>query len=318
MNKKIIIVIVFVVVFIASGLFIFKFNDKDKNSLIPVDHAPTLQWSRIAGHSQDDRTLNDVIYASGKFVAVGDRGEILISKGGNKWRDMSTGSSRLNSIIYANGYFVTVGDHGEILTSKDGVSWKIEPSITSANLEKIIYGKNLYVVLGTDSRLYTSKDAIHWTSNPLDYGGNIRSIAYDKQFLVVGDGGIARVSKEAKMWSHNKSTSSNDSFNDVINYDGEFYAIAAELPKLNGLVLTSANGHTWTRLAKFKAIPHKVSLASDKLVICFGQSIAMKQINSENWKVQSVPNQDVLNSVAYGKGIYVGVGYHNVIYTSNR
>ena len=71
--------------------------------------------------------LNDVIYADGKFVAVGGSQQaILISSDGIRWnyRNISArGTGELNIVIHGGGKFVAVGAKGIIFTSTDGVNW---------------------------------------------------------------------------------------------------------------------------------------------------------------------------------------------------
>ena len=77
--------------------------------------------------------LLDVIYAEGKFVAVGGNNERNEREGmiftspdgsGSSWADSSTiGIGELWAVIHAGNKFVAVGAKGSIVTSTDGLTW---------------------------------------------------------------------------------------------------------------------------------------------------------------------------------------------------
>ena len=77
--------------------------------------------------------LLDVIYAEGKFVAVGGNNERNEREGmiftspdgsGSSWADSSPiGIGELWAVIHAGSKFAAVGAKGSIVTSTDGVNW---------------------------------------------------------------------------------------------------------------------------------------------------------------------------------------------------
>ena len=71
--------------------------------------------------------LADVIYADGKFVAVGGPQQaILISSDGVRWNYRNVGergTGVLFTVIHGGGKFVAAGQKGIIFTSTDGVAW---------------------------------------------------------------------------------------------------------------------------------------------------------------------------------------------------
>lgn len=68
--------------------------------------------------------LQDVLFADGQYVAVGEDGAILHSRNGREWTIRKSGvKGMLQSVAYGKGTFVAVGDDNVILTSKDGLTW---------------------------------------------------------------------------------------------------------------------------------------------------------------------------------------------------
>jgi hypothetical protein len=87
--------------------------------------------------------LQDVIYANGQYVAVGEDGTILHSKNGMDWTFAKSGvKGMLQAIAYGNGLFVAVGDDQTVLTSKDGVAWKKQKFTLSSKTVSTLKGSS--------------------------------------------------------------------------------------------------------------------------------------------------------------------------------
>ena len=97
--------------------------------------------------------INSVIYASGKFVAVGDKtgtaysdpGLILMSTDGIVWTQISDSSisiQNLNKVYYGNDRFYIVGEQNTIITSTDLVNWY--------EVGELIANDPYYIVQGND------------------------------------------------------------------------------------------------------------------------------------------------------------------------
>ena len=71
-----------------------------------------LEWTEI--ESGTNEHIRGVVFADGKFVAVGDNGLILTSPDGQSWkRRDSTIDKMLSAVAFGDGMFVaTVGDRG--------------------------------------------------------------------------------------------------------------------------------------------------------------------------------------------------------------
>ena len=68
--------------------------------------------------------INSVVWGKDKFVAVGQRGLILISDNGIEWRAIpSVTRVRLNAVIWDGKRYIAVGDNKTIITSVNGIDW---------------------------------------------------------------------------------------------------------------------------------------------------------------------------------------------------
>jgi hypothetical protein len=74
------------------------------------------------------KTLYDVIYANGIWVAVGESGTIQTSTTGLDWTTRTSGTTNnLNGITWTGTEFTVVGDNNTVITSSDGISWSGTP-----------------------------------------------------------------------------------------------------------------------------------------------------------------------------------------------
>ena len=113
-----------------------------------------------------------VTYGNGRWVAVGGVGTNIYSDdNGNTWTENSMrlpGVGR--DIVFAAGRFVAVGDNGMIASSPDGLTWTSHMQSHGLTHSSIGYGHGLFVVLGNewngagfDTVCLTSTDGENYT-----------------------------------------------------------------------------------------------------------------------------------------------------------
>jgi hypothetical protein len=132
-------------------------------------------------------TLWGVAYGGGRFVAVGDRGTVIISEAGGVWESNASGfGGNLYCVRYVNGVFMAGTTNG-LLVSTNGEHWVYRriavPSFaagTVSHCTDIAYGGGQHVVAakadsGAGDRdnlaLLTSFDGINWTQRYGAYQG---------------------------------------------------------------------------------------------------------------------------------------------------
>ena len=112
-----------------------------------------------------------IAYGAGLFVVVGGAGAIATSPDSTTWTSRTSGvSANLSHVIFAGGKFVAVGQASGtipvVLTSPDGITWTLRTSglpTDSSSARWAAYMGTTYVI-STDTVVYTSSDAITWAT----------------------------------------------------------------------------------------------------------------------------------------------------------
>jgi hypothetical protein len=118
--------------------------------------------------------MNSFAYGNGRFVGVGEHGDVVTSPDGTVWTEHSSGvAGTLARVVFDGRQFVAVGhvdgsSAGLILRSADGNAWSSQT--TSNWLIDLAYGNGTYVAVaqlpGLDAlhQFVTSTDAVTWTT----------------------------------------------------------------------------------------------------------------------------------------------------------
>jgi hypothetical protein len=144
---------------------------------------PWWQWS-LFDSSYPYPVLNDIIWASSQFVAVGNNGRIYTSPDATEtstWTEQASGTtSNLEAVAEGAGRLVTVGAAGTILTSDNGgVTWAVQDSGSSDTIYDVTWTGSRFVAVGYSGLILTSSD------------GNIWAVAFhgkDHLFSVLSEG----------------------------------------------------------------------------------------------------------------------------------
>lgn len=134
----------------------------------------------------------------------GNEGTIISSANGDtSWRRQNSPTNRsLKDVAYGNGLFVAVGSYGIILTSTDGTYWTKQATL-GRGLKAVVYGGGVYVAAGRDEKIYSSTDGVSWTQRFQGTATRfIWDLCYtDPGFVAVGDKGRIITSPDGKSWS---------------------------------------------------------------------------------------------------------------------
>ena len=141
--------------------------------------------------------LRDVIYAEGKFVAVGNGGGVLYSADGITWYQatLPSGYGRdLFGVSYGNGRFVAVGDEGPnqggALTSSDGIVWE-QFRTGAGQLNGITFGNGKFVAVGTGGTILSSDTGARWVrAGDVPTSEHLNGVTFGgRKFIAVGQNG---------------------------------------------------------------------------------------------------------------------------------
>lgn len=210
--------------------------------------------------------------------------------GATDWQSLEVDNDTTwEDLIYADGKFVGVGSSGtnRVIVSTDGLTWETRALGHTYALRSIAYGNGVWVALrpiASTSSILTSTDLVTWTPRT----GATSSIYYH------------------------------------LIFDGtQFIAFGG------GNVMTSPDGETWTAAASSGSgsATLKASVYANGLYVVLRGSGTNRISTSPDlvtWSQINVGTDVSWAGLAYGNGVYVGVGtqqsapYHNrVIYSHN-
>lgn len=155
-------------------------------------------------------------------------------------------------------------------------TWKVINAPPQSNiLHSVTYGNGLFVAVGDSGIILTSSNCTTWTIKSSGTTKHISSVTYGNgRFVAIGDTSLT--SPDGAIWSTTNSDLSTHQYSNFITfYNGQFVAVDG------GNISTSPDGTIWT----------------------------IKRLFYENLD-QTIDN---LTSVTYGKGLFLAVGYKEVI-----
>jgi uncharacterized repeat protein (TIGR03803 family) len=150
--------------------------------------------------------IRGLAYGAGRYVAVGEGGNIDLPYTGNRIFTSINGNNytavdvsslnpplteSLENVAYAGGVFVAVGQQGTILQSADGLNWKIAYQSDGLGWNRVRYLNSAWSLVGDAGRVATSPDGLSWVVKSTGVTNRLRDIALlGGYYLVVGDGGM--------------------------------------------------------------------------------------------------------------------------------
>jgi hypothetical protein len=287
-------------------------------------------------------SYNDITYANGGFVAVGQSGMILTSADGKDWADRSAGLKEAltrnvrkvedvacKAVAYGSGAFVVLchydpgsGTRTLILGSPDGNQWSRHWR-EDHQLNSVAYGNGMFVAVGWYNRILTSPNGKEWRLNEavIDEYWKVKDhdhfngVTYGNGLFVAVGGtgypvvGLVRTSVDGKNWT--RQTLSDGYFTDVTYGNGLFVAVGEA-----GLIVTSTDGRNWSRA--ISGTRERLTSVSygDGLFVAGGEwGVILTSSDGKNWNKQTSGTRHNLRGVTYGNGLFVAVG-DGVILTS--
>lgn len=281
-----------------------------------VTSADGTNWS--AQNVGTNRHLTDVIYASGRFVAVGalydasgEHSLALTSSDGLTWTERPTNSRWWKSVTYGNGLFVAVGDY-TIDTSPDGITWTRRDPYYYDRLQGVAYGNGLFVTMGVwnDGRgtvyygVQWSRDGINWSGADAPANALLRGIAFGGgQFVMVGDGGRIFTSVDGMTWTQRNAMTS-ATLHDVGFLDGWFVAAGA-----GGTVLRSQDANQWFHPQDSEPCElYGVGGGAGRAIAVGGHSSVLTSSDRQLWTSPVAVTYSDLHAITFAQQKFVAVG----------
>lgn len=279
--------------------------------------------------SRVNETLRSVAYGEGLFVAVGDRGTVLTSRGGRTWETQVTGAAlTFSSVVYGSGQFIAVGEQ-EIWGTTNGMAWNQRTNyaapLSQIHLTAASFGEDRFMAVGgtgISGLALWSNDGQNWHFvNPSSRG--LLCVAYgDGQFVAAGgnyegDNGSLTYFGAGTVVSSLNGTDWSDQpsgtvglIRSIVYGNNAFIAVGNRMkPDFTDFVLTSTDAHTWTALDSGSW--NSIAFGNGVFVAVGDQSIG---ISTKNGVFESAtPTSASLHGIAYGDGMFVAVGDRGTI-----
>lgn len=223
-------------------------------------------WNSYKINEITTYNFNEIIYANGKYVAIGNNGinGIVIYSNAAKptssdWTIITTGNETINSniwnsIIYGNGYYIGISETGtnRVITSKNAITWNSITIDVPKSWKGLVYNPILkrFLALATDTILYSEYNGESWNSlNVSVPSGNWHTGTWstkNNKFIVIANGGNNRMisSESGLIWTTITDSLINSlTLNDIIwVQELEIFILITS----DGKIITSTDGNKWT------------------------------------------------------------------------
>ncbi|WP_020602272.1 putative Ig domain-containing protein [Spirosoma spitsbergense] len=273
-----------------------------------------ITWTNQVAGTNSANGLSAIIYATGKFVAVGNNGRTLTSTDGLTWTTQVSGTSTvLQGITYGGGQFVAVGFGGVILTSPDGITWTARTADQAGNVtlqfQDVTYGGGQFAVVGSQGVIQTSPNGVTWTTRASGTTAGLYGITAggNGNFVAVGTNSTLVTSPDGVTWTP-QIVAGPSTFLTSVAYNsttGQFVAVATTGTRL----LTSLDGLTWTAhpsgtYAQLKAVRY----LNGQYITVGDYGTIRSSTDGITWKPLTIVSGINFKGAAYGNGHYVAVG----------
>ena len=274
-------------------------------------------WTvRDSGTSVD---LWRIAYGGGRFVAVGDTGQVVVSARGDVWIPRAVPDPcDVTDVAYGNGTFVAVCGKGfaKIFTSPDGMSWQQVQLSVIPGVSSVSFLDGRFLASGSD--VYSSTNGILWTKvatgsevfqstglsfsthGGLDFGNG----AFVTTGLLRGMNDASLFSNDTVNWT-GISLSRRYELQDIAFGNGVFRAVGKNG---SGFVIQSQNGSSWTEIG---------SAGGPLYGIGFGNGEFVWGGNAIYTDAGSIAAANRVHDIVFARGTYVAVGSGGLIMQSD-
>ncbi|YCM46677.1 hypothetical protein V2O64_11665 [Verrucomicrobiaceae bacterium 227] len=223
----------------------------------------TLTWEVF---HQSDLTIYDFIYADGKWVTIGSKGEISQSVDGVIWGPSTPqfeGFPGVQGIRFLNGKWYLFGRSGFLRVSENLNDWTVADPDDTTLLNDLIFANGLYVAVGNDGKIFTSSDGVNFVVRETGTDRDFRTVAFgNNTFVAAGVFFQPFVSSDGVTWS-NEGVSGAPSLNQLAFQDGLFVGVG-----FNGSVAYGQDGKDWTTIqVGLSNGLNSVAAGNDRLVV---------------------------------------------------
>ncbi len=307
----------------------------------------TETWTVAGVPGFESAHLRGIAFANDQFVAVGERGLILVSSDGTAWTagpgsltddlaavtwgtggwvvagnnglavamDFSVGvsslSRHLHGAVLAEGRFLAVGEGGTVGRSTNGQDWTVLVAGEAKALLGIAHGDGRYVAVGEQGTVVTSTDGVSWEPQVSGTKTWLSAVTYGAgQYVAVGNEGVIVGSSDGVNWESRTSGTTNW-LKHVVYAAGRFVAVGGRS------LLSSLDGVQWTPHAGMRDV-EAVAYGDGRWVAVggteearkdsgAGMGVAYTSPDGEQWQRHKLSSLPWLADVIHVGGWFVAV-----------
>ena len=274
-----------------------------------------IAWALQSSNAADD--FWSIASNSTRIVAIGELFS-RVSTDGVTW-NRSNLTDRYYSVIWSDTIFVAVGQYGRVATSKDGVLWTERVGVSTSIPASVAWTGTKYVAVGSQIGFATgtvviSPDAVNWSQTSWGIDSHLSGIVWTgKLFVASAQTGGIHTSSDGRNWSEKMVQPYYIPIESMCRTGGRIFAFQQD-----GKVLVSYDGSDWIT-ETWTANQHFLfAAASDSTTVAVGEKGAIARSDGDRWIAQASGTQYGLNSVAWGGGKFVAVGWNGTVLTSGN
>lgn len=226
------------------------------------------------------------------------------------------GARNLNRVRFADGHFFTVGRGGAFARSYDGKNWTRSGIPTVLNMVDVTFGNGRYVAVGDSGARFWSTNGLDWVASP-GGTGPFTSVAFGNgKFVCVNFLGTASESTDGAAWAPASASSSGAEFlnGQFVNWGKSAFGNGIYLVASQQGLDWSADGTAWTRATNAYG-----AAFGNTAAVAFGNGLFIANDAADNlWTSRNAIDWKFVDkiefrSIAYGLGLFVGVGDQSYI-----
>lgn len=244
-----------------------------------------------------------IAFGNNVFIGVGNNGTISKSFDGVNWITQNPFPSDFYvDVIFSNNIFVAIASAGGIIVSTDNGNTWVKTTTLNASLNKIVFGNGIFVISATGQNVFYSSDAQNWTSSPS--GGSTYGAAFGNGiFILYGSSGRYIYGTNGQTWQTANSGSQFGMFAGTFS-NNRFVFVGQS----GNFSTTLTNGQTWTNdQTGTNSQLNDIIYGNNLFVSVYGGYYAVTS-NGINWNYGIDTSQYFTRGIAFGNGIFVGVG----------
>lgn len=242
------------------------------------------------------------------YAYADDTSKLKYSVDGVSWTSINTPvETDWYDIIYAGGKFVAIGKTNSTqiysAISTDGVNWTIGNLPTGGTPYSVAYGNGRYVMVGSNTVSAYSTDGLNWTRVLLPSNCQAMKVAFGNGMFVAPNpnGYVCAYSTDGSSWTMGDIVAGE--FSRIVFGNGRFVSVG------NNAIHYSDDGVNWTFVtppitANWYALTYGEGYY---VALGYNKSTYIYSADGITWQTATAPVTDYWCDVEYGNGKFIAV-----------